>query len=1103
MGQMAAESATPLLADAAEQEPTELRKDLTRRRAEIRRHERLYYGDDNPEITDAEFDKLLRKLIEIEERHPDLVTPDSPSQRVGGAPREGVETAEHSSVLLSLDNAFNDGELRDFDRRARELLEPKVIEYVGEYKFDGVSMAVRYADGTVELALTRGDGHEGEVVTPNVRTIRSVPLSLPRDVVAKFGLPATLEVRGEVVMPKASFEKLNAARHKEEQTLFKNPRNAAAGALRMLDAKETAKRRLDFLGYMLLVEGADHFTTQSEALRVLELLGFRVDRQRRILRGVSELIEFRDSCLAQRESLPYEIDGVVFKVNDRELRRQLGSTSKAPRWAVACKPLAEQVETVVEDIDVQVGRTGAITPRALLRPVEVGGVTVSRATLHNQDEIARLGLQVGDRVLLERSGDVIPKVVRVVKEGEDRRPFEMPEECPECGSKVVRPNEEAVVRCVESACRGRLRAAIEHYGHRSAMDIDGIGEVVVRELVKRGLVGDIADLYGLTVEALAGLDTGTPMTPDDAAKLIEEIRDRRDNAEWWKILKGLSIPLVGGKTIEILRTHYDSLGGLAGASVEDLSKIKGVSTKAATSIQEYFGDSRNLRLLRRFNEIGVVGVQGSPLDPWSAPEKSDAEDAGTTGAGPERVKKSTKVYLLAVQVDTGSASQKPRPAPSAIDELFGARALHGPDGIFESTPDQLVGRGIRHLGETNAGKIIDSIEESKRAPLRSPGFRSGNRHIGARAAKLLAEDFGAIEDIRDRRNNTEWRKIRKGLSIQRVGGTVDILRMHYDSLGGLAGASVADLSKIKGVSAGAAASIREYFGDSRNPHLLRRFRAGGVVAVPGSPQAPWNTAEKTDDECADSASAESEQVKESTKAFWLAVRGDTDSAPKKPRLAPRVIDELFGARVLQGPDGIFELTPEQLVGRGVRLLGKKNAAKIIKSIEESTKAPLASLVFGLGIRHVGARTAELLVANFGSLDEISRASVDELAEVEEVGSEIAESIRRFFDDKDNQELIERLRASGLNFQGPAEEASGDDSLGGKSFVLTGALPEVSRDEAKKLIQRSGGKVSASVSSKIDFLLAGEKPGSKLEKARKHGVRVIDWGELQTMLGSAE
>ena len=1001
MGQMAVESATPLLADAAMQDLTELR-------AEIRRHEKLYYVDDNPEITDVEFDKLLRELIDIEARHPDLVTPDSPSQRVGGAPREGVETAEHSSVLLSLDNAFNDGELRDFDRRARELLEVEVIEYIGEYKFDGVSMAVRYANGTVELALTRGDGHEGEVVTPNARTIRSVPLLLPPDVVARIGLPDRLEVRGEVVVARASFEKLNADRRENEQALFKNPRNAAAGALRMLDAKETAKRRLDFLGYMLLVEGADHFATQREALDALDSLGFRVDKHRKVLRGVNELLEFRDSCLAQRASLPYEIDGVVFKVNDRDQRRQLGSTSKAPRWAVACKPLAEQVETVVEDIDVQVGRTGAITPRALLRPVEVGGVTVSRATLHNQDEIARLGLQVGDHVLLERSGDVIPKVVRVVKEGEERRPFEMPAECPECGSGVSRSTEEAVLRCVSRDCRGRVRAAIEHYGHRSAMDIDGIGEVVVRELVNQDLVKNIADLYGLKAKALAGLDTGTPMTRDDAEELIEDIRDRRDNAEWWRILQGLSIPQVGKKTIEILSTRYESLGGLATATSEDLSKIKGVSAKAAASIWKYFGDSRNLRLLRRFHAVGVVGVQGSPSGPWCQAEKTGDEGADGEDADPDQVKKSTNAFRRAVRGDSDPAPKKPSLAPCAIDELFGARVHHGPDAVFETTPDQLVGRGVGLLGEMNVDKIIKSLEGSRTAPLAALGFGLGIRRVGIRTAGPLAKNFARIEG-----------------------------------------------------------------------------------------------AEKTGDEGAGTVSAEPERVKESTKAFWQAVRGDTGSAAKKPRLAPRVIDELFDASVLQGPADIFELTPDQLVGRGVRLLGKKNAEKIIKSIEASKKAPLESLVFGLGIRHVGARTAELLVENFGSLDRISGASVDELAEVEEVGTEIAESIRAFFDHDDNRKLIGKLRSSGLNFQGVAEEASGDALLDGKSFVITGALPGLSRDEAKKLIQRSGGRVVGSVTSKTNYLLAGEKPGSKLEKADKLGVKVIDWSELQAMLGTTE
>ena len=868
---MAVAAATPLLADATKERLNELR-------AEIQRHERLYYVDDDPEITDSEFDALMRELLEIEQLHPELVTPDSPSQRVGGTPREGVETAEHSSHLLSLDNAFNDGELRDFDRRAREPLGVEAIEYVGEYKFDGVSMAVRYAEGAMELALTRGDGHRGEVVTPNARTIPSLPLRLPAEEIGRRALPARFEVRGEVVMPKASFEKLNAQRRDKDETLFKNPRNAAAGALRMLDSKETAKRRLDFLAYMLLADGTDHFATQRESLEALESLGFRVDKHRKPLHGVNELLEFRDACLARRAELPYEIDGVVFKVNDRRQRRQLGSTSKAPRWAVACKPTAEQVETVVEDIDVQVGRTGAITPRALLRPVEVGGVTVARATLHNQDEIARLGLQVGDHVLLVRSGDVIPKVVRVVKEGENRRPFEMPEKCPECGSELKRPDEEAVVRCASPDCRGRLRAAIEHYAHRSAMDIDGIGEVVVRQLVDRADFKSIADLYDLKVADLAGLETGTPMTGDDAAKLIEDIEDRRQNAEWWKVLKGLSIPLVGEKTIEALNDRYENLGGLAAASAEDLSSVKGVSKKSAASIREYFGESRNLRLLRELNGLGVVGVHGHPAG-WCAEGESD--------------------------------------------------------------------------------------------------------------------DLGSEADTADSKN-----------------------------------------------------------------------------------------------------------AKKSINSLWSGIWWKIKRTGVKVTLGEKLVDELHKAGVLQGPADIFTLTRDQLVGRGVKLLGTKNAEKIVKSIEKSKQAPLASLVFGLGIRHVGQRTAELLVENFRSLDRIRRASLDELAQVEEVGPEIAESIQKYFADENNQKLLADLESSGFDFQAVVEEERRDVSLDGKTFVITGTLPDVSRDEAKKLIQRSGGKVIASVSSKTGYLLAGEKAGSKLDKARKLDVRVIDWYELQSMLGGS-
>ena len=447
-----------------------------RLRTELRRHEHLYYVLDQPEISDAEFDALMSELRRIEAEHPDLVTPDSPSQRVGGAPREGVEKAAHSSVMLSLDNAFDDAELRDFDRRARELAEVETLDYIGELKLDGVSMVVRYAGGRLDLALTRGDGEQGEVITPNARTLRTVPLAIPPETLDLAGMPADFEVRGEVVMPRAAFARLNEQQQAKEEPAYVNPRNAAAGSLRMLDASVTASRRLDFYAYLLLAGGGPAFDTHWAALEALATIGFKVSTGRARLRGVDEVVAFRDEWLGKRESLPYDIDGLVFKVDAVVLQQQLGATAKAPRWAIACKPAAQQAETVVRDIEVQVGRTGAVTPRAVLEPVFVGGVTVSHATLHNAQEIERLGLQIGDRVVVVRSGDVIPKVVRVAAEDAERRPFEMPATCPVCGGDVRREEDEAVARCNNVSCSARLKESILHFAHRSAMDIDGLGE---------------------------------------------------------------------------------------------------------------------------------------------------------------------------------------------------------------------------------------------------------------------------------------------------------------------------------------------------------------------------------------------------------------------------------------------------------------------------------------------------------------------------------------------------------------------------------------------------------------------------------------------------
>ena len=598
-------------------------------RAELRRHERLYYVLDQPEISDAEFDALMIELRRIEAEHPALVTPDSPSQRVGGAPREGVEKAAHSSVMLSLDNAFDDAELRDFDRRARELAEAEALDYVGELKLDGVSMAVRYAGGRLDLALTRGDGEQGEVITPNARTLRTVPLSIPPPARAAAGVPDVFEVRGEVVMPKAAFARLNEGQRAADKPVFANPRNAAAGSLRMLDAAVTLSRHLDFYPYLLLADGAAVFGSHWESLAALNTLGFKVNPHRARLHGVDELAAFRDEWLGKRESLPYDIDGLVFKVDAVELQQRLGATAKAPRWAIACKPAAQQAETVVRHIEVQVGRTGAVTPRAVLEPVLVGGVTVSHATLHNEGEIARLGLQIGDRVLVVRSGDVIPKVVRVVEEGAERTPFEMPSQCPVCGAPVVREEGEAVARCNNVNCSARLKESILHFAHRSAMDIDGLGAWLVDAVVDGGLVANVADLYDLQAEQLADLTKDTKVSKTrlgekSAARVVDGLEGSKQ-VPLRRLVYGLGIRHVGERTAELLAARFSSLDALAQASAEQLEEVDEVGPRIAESIRAFFDSSRNRELVERLRAAGLRLEEEAP------PAGEDSVASGIAG----------------------------------------------------------------------------------------------------------------------------------------------------------------------------------------------------------------------------------------------------------------------------------------------------------------------------------------------------------------------------------------------------------------------------------------------------------------------------------------
>ncbi|MFN7938495.1 MAG: NAD-dependent DNA ligase LigA [Bryobacteraceae bacterium] len=577
-------------------------------REELRKHEYLYYVLDKPEISDLEYDTLMRELQQLEAAHPDLLTLDSPTQRVGGKPREGFVKVRHSSAMLSLDNALNEAELRDFDRRVRDLLNGEPFHYVAEVKLDGLSMAARFEDGQFRLAVTRGDGAEGEDVTDNARTIRTLPLKVPTT------LPR-FEVRGEVVMLQKHFAQLNEERDRQGLPRYVNPRNSAAGSLRVLEPSITAARRLEFFAYLLLVDGKPAYASHWESLQALQQMGFKVNPQNARAEDVDALYAFCQKIEARRDDLGYEIDGVVAKVDSIPQQDRLGWTAKAPRWAIAFKFPARQEETIVENIIVQVGRTGALTPVAKLKPVFVSGVTVSNATLHNEDEIQRLDVQIGDTVLIERSGDVIPKVVKVVRQGLDRRKFEMPKQCPECGSDVVRAEGEAASRCLNSNCPARLKESVLHFAARGVMDIDGMGDVLVDQLVDRGMVKNIADLYDLTLEQFLTLER---MGEKSATKILANI-ERSRQQPLPRVLNGLGIPFVGERTAQILADTFGDLDRIATADIDTLQAANEVGPKVAESIRRFFAEEHNRALVERLRKAGLqfthvaTRVEGGPL----------------------------------------------------------------------------------------------------------------------------------------------------------------------------------------------------------------------------------------------------------------------------------------------------------------------------------------------------------------------------------------------------------------------------------------------------------------------------------------------------------
>lgn len=570
-------------------------------RQQIHHHNYRYFILDDPEISDAQYDRLMRELIEIENAFPDLISPDSPSQRVGGAPVKEFTPVTHTIPMLSLDNSLNESDIREFDDRTRRTLETvSTIEYFCEPKLDGLAVELIYENGIYTVASTRGDGYVGENVTQNIKTIKSVPLRLiPLDGM----IPARIEVRGEVILEIKALERINQQRERADEPLFANPRNAAAGSLRQLDPAITAKRPLDMFCYGIGQVVGLNFQTQQQVLKGLEKLGFKLNPLVRLCRGLDDVIAYHKEMMDMRDSLPYEIDGVVVKVNDFLLQERLGIKSKSPRWAIAYKFPARQEITQILDIVAQVGRTGTLTPVAIMAPVSVGGVEVSRATLHNQDEIDRKDIRIGDWVMVQRAGDVIPEVVQVLdsrRTGQERK-YTLPEMCPSCGSATVRLRDEVARRCINLACPAQVKERIYHFASKRAMDIEGLGEKIIDQLVDTGLVRDVADLYFLEKSQLINLERMGLKSAENILSAIDMSRTRPLD----RILFALGIRFVGEHIARVLIRAFGSLVKLSTATAADLLAVYEIGPQVAESVVDFFQSEQNLKILERLRMRGV------------------------------------------------------------------------------------------------------------------------------------------------------------------------------------------------------------------------------------------------------------------------------------------------------------------------------------------------------------------------------------------------------------------------------------------------------------------------------------------------------------------
>jgi DNA ligase (NAD+) len=585
-----------------------LRAEAAKLREQIDRANYMYYVLDSPEISDAEYDQLMRRLEALEREHPELRTPDSPTQRVGAAPSEKFAVVKHRRMMMSLANAMDAEEMLEFDKRIKRFLKSDAdVEYVAEIKLDGLAVELVYENGLLTVGSTRGDGINGEDVTANLRTIRSIPLRLRRPDHRR--IPRLLEVRGEVIIPKRGFEKLNAERERAGEPVFANPRNAAAGSLRQLDPKVTASRPLDIFCHTPgVIEGVE-FKSQWEFLQGIKECGLKVNPLSKLCASVDGVMEYWNEMTERRHELDYDADGIVAKVNSFALQEQLGEVSRSPRWAIAYKFKAQQAETRVEKIEVQVGRIGSLTPVAKLKPVQLAGVTISSASLHNLDEIRRKDIREGDTVLIERAGDVIPYVVRVTRQGRPRATeFKMPKHCPECGAAIVHEEGEVAYFCVNVNCPARMRESIRHFASKNCLDIDGLGDKLVAQLVEKGLVRELDDLYSLTKEQLLGLER----MADKSAQNILDAIEHSKGTTLDRVINGLGIRHVGEHTARQLALKFRTLEELAQASEDELLSVRDIGTEVAHAIREYFDEPRNMKAVKRLAKILHIAPPAAP-----------------------------------------------------------------------------------------------------------------------------------------------------------------------------------------------------------------------------------------------------------------------------------------------------------------------------------------------------------------------------------------------------------------------------------------------------------------------------------------------------------